>query len=57
MPFGREEIIKEIRSVKDSISYASTIPYSLNHQYVNPNNTYERLTVYVKEWVEGVFGY
>ena len=57
MPFGREEIIKEIRSVKDSISYASTIPYSLNHKYVNPNNTYERLTVYVKEWVEGVFGY
>ena len=45
----------EINQWKDRISTLDKIPMNLNHNYQDGSDIYERLTMYVKGWVESVF--
>ena len=51
-----EETIQAVREWKDFISSVDNIPLNPNHTYQDENNVYERLTEYVKDWAESVFG-
>ena len=51
-----EETIQAVREWKDFISSVDNIPLNPNHTYQDENNIYERLTEYVKDWAESVFG-
>ena len=51
-----EETIHAVREWKDFISNVENIPLNPNHTYKDENNVYERLTEYVKDWTESVFG-
>ena len=57
MAFNRDLIVREVRAWQDNITGLDNIPFNFNHKYKNEKDIYERLTVYVKQWVEGVFGY
>ena len=52
----RADIAMDIRQWKDMIANPNTIPVNNNHQYKNVNDVYERMHVYLKTWVEGMFG-
>ena len=45
----------EVRRWKDRLSNLENIPVDPNHEYKDQNDIYERMTVYVKGWVEGMF--
>ena len=51
-----EETIQAVREWKDFLSNVENIPLNPNHIYKDENNIYERLTEYVKDWAESVFG-
>lgn len=55
MARNNETMIHEVRRWKDRLSTIDNIPKNPRHQYKNENNVYERMTVYVKSWVEGMF--
>lgn len=55
MPRGNYATTVEVRKWKDRISRFENIPLNPNHNYKADDDIYERLTVYVKGWVEGMF--
>lgn len=57
MALNRDLIVREVRAWSDNVTSLDNIPLNVNHKYKNEKDIYERLTVYVKQWVEGVFGY
>ena len=52
-----DEMVREVSEWKNFISSVDNIPFNPNHTYKDENNVYERLTEYVKDWAESVFGY
>lgn len=57
MALNRDLIVREVRAWSDNVTSLDNIPFNVNHKYKNEKDIYERLTVYVKQWVEGVFGF
>lgn len=57
MARNRIETIQAIGDWKRIISNVENVPLNPNHKYKDENDMYERLTEYVKDWVEGMFGY
>lgn len=56
MPKNRFQTIEELREWKKKISTINNIPMNEHYEYKDSNNIYERLTAYVKGFVENVFG-
>lgn len=56
MAKDRNDIIQDIGYWKMAISSVENIPLNPNHNYKDENNIYERLTEYVKDWTESIFG-
>ena len=56
MPRNRENIANEILEWEGYLSSIDTIPMNPNLTYNDENDVYERLTEFVKYWVEGMFG-
>ena len=56
MPKNRLATIEELREWRKKISTINEIPMNEHHEYKDTNNIYERLTAYVKGFVENVFG-
>ena len=50
-----DTMVHEVRRWKDRLDTLESIPLNPDHQYKDANDVYERLTVYVKGWVEGMF--
>ena len=51
------EHAQEIRRWKDLLEDPKKIPVLNNHNYKNPDDVYERMHAYLKDWVEHMFGY
>ena len=56
MARNREDIAREVAEWKTYLSNVESIPMNPRVTYNNENDVYERLTEFVKDWVEGMFG-
>ena len=56
MARNREDIAREVAEWKNYLSNVESIPMNPNLTYNDENDVYERLTEYVKDWAESVFG-
>ena len=56
MARDRDDIIQEISYWKSTISKVDSIPLNSNVTYKDENDIYERLTAFVKDMTENVFG-
>ncbi len=57
MPKNYAETIQTIREWKYYLDSVDNMPMNPTHTYKDETNVYERLTMFVKDWVEGVFGH
>lgn len=55
MSRSNDAMAHEVRRWKDRISTLENIPLNPDHKYKDQNDVYERMTVYVKGWIEGMF--
>lgn len=55
MSRSNDVMVHEVRRWKDRISTLENIPLNPDHKYKDENDVYERLTAYVKGWVESMF--
>jgi hypothetical protein len=53
----RADVAMDIRQWKDMLANPNTIPVNNNYEYKKVNDVYERMHVYLKSWVEGMFGW